>query len=323
MEKSEKINLFDSKKTKKSSSILPKTNATFSVNEKLNLFGSNLKGKKSTKQISHIDLNYVKADRVLNFYKFKNTNSKITCHGRPTIKQVKSMKQVYHVNYCLTLQKQRENPHDIEKYCLDNSISWQLIELDGANAAYLRKKDVMDGIVEGLLILCRKIIQEKLILFIHCAAGLHRTGTVLYTLLRIFDETPESAMEAIKIIRLDTYKEVGKERIRIAESMIYPELLKRIKKEGIELPIGKDFTDIKEEINKENQKFTIESIILKEDENFNTDKKITKNVKEPKIDTLFINNKTINPSDELNPKFKDEKNIKELKQKQIFDDLDN
>lgn len=58
MEKSEKINLFDSKKTKKSSSILPKTNATFSVNEKLNLFGSNLKGKKSTKQISHIDLNY-------------------------------------------------------------------------------------------------------------------------------------------------------------------------------------------------------------------------------------------------------------------------
>ncbi len=233
----EKVNLFETKKSKTKQAVRAITpqNPSSLTNKTIPSNTSKLptKSQKGTINKTTVDLNYVKQDRILNFYKLKGTNSKISCHGRPTPKQVRSMRQVYKVNYCLTLQKQKENPLDVLKYCQDNDIEWQLIELDGANIAYMKKKDVLTRIVEGLYIVCQKILAESLTLFIHCAAGLHRTGTVLYTLLRIFGETPESAIEAIGFIREDTKREVGNERVRIAETVIYPELLKKLKSNNI------------------------------------------------------------------------------------------
>ena len=54
-------------------------------------------------------------------------------------------------------------------------------------------------------------IQEKLSnggrIFIHCAAGIHRTGAFTYGLLRYLGNTAETAKEMIKKLRLITYQE--------------------------------------------------------------------------------------------------------------------
>jgi protein-tyrosine phosphatase len=48
---------------------------------------------------------------------------------------------------------------------------------------------------------------------IHCAAGIHRTGVVTYTLLRINGYSNENAMNEILQMRKDTYEGVGQWRI--------------------------------------------------------------------------------------------------------------
>ena len=53
---------------------------------------------------------------------------------------------------------------------------------------------------------------------IHCAAGIHRTGTVAYTLLRLGGMSAKEAMDALKEMREETAKGVGKWRIDIAEN---------------------------------------------------------------------------------------------------------
>ena len=56
---------------------------------------------------------------------------------------------------------------------------------------------------------------------IHCAAGIHRTGTVGYSLLRMSGLSPQEAYpDGIRYIREDTAKGVGDWRIELAEHNI-------------------------------------------------------------------------------------------------------
>jgi protein-tyrosine phosphatase len=170
-------------------------------------------------------------NRILNFYKLKETSSKISCHGRPTSKHIKQMKSVYGVNHVLTLQYEKEKPQEVEKWCINNEINWHHIELYAANMPYFQKKDTQKLIAKHVLDLYHLLKKEEITLFIHCAAGVHRTGTIVYSILRMFGESPEDALKAMEYIRLETRKNVGEERIAIAEQYIVPILLKAISQE--------------------------------------------------------------------------------------------
>ena len=52
---------------------------------------------------------------------------------------------------------------------------------------------------------------------VHCAAGIHRTGTVGYSLLRMSGLSREESVSALKFIREDTWKGVGDWRLDLAE----------------------------------------------------------------------------------------------------------
>jgi len=54
----------------------------------------------------------------------------------------------------------------------------------------------------------------------HCAAGVHRTGTIAYALLRINGYSPDEAMERIGMMRMATFKGVGEWRIKLSEDLI-------------------------------------------------------------------------------------------------------
>ncbi len=57
---------------------------------------------------------------------------------------------------------------------------------------------------------------------LHCAAGIHRTGIVTYTLLRMTGLSPKESFECIEGIREDTAKGVGEWRIKLAEDCLVP-----------------------------------------------------------------------------------------------------
>lgn len=64
-----------------------------------------------------------------------------------------------------------------------------------------------------------QLLDEGASLLIHCSAGIHRTGTVAYGLLRWRGESWEEAMELIGQMRLVTLNEVGEKRLRCGDAI--------------------------------------------------------------------------------------------------------
>ncbi len=164
--------------------------------------------------------------KTFNFYTLKN-GSQISCHGRPKESDIKRLKEEYKVNYILTIQHENEKPETIKKYTEEiKDITWHNLPLKGANMAIFMNKEVQKMIINNILILLNVMKKNKIVLFIHCAAGIHRTGTILYTILRLCDESIESSMEAIKFIRLDTFRKCGDNRLKYAEEFLVQPLMK-------------------------------------------------------------------------------------------------
>ena len=172
--------------------------------------------------------NEIHQKKRFNFYTLKN-GSKITCHGRPKESDIKRLKEEFKVNYILTIQHEKENPKIIEKYTKDlGDIYWHNLPLTGANMAVFMNKNVQKMIIDNILFLINYMKNNKIVLFMHCAAGIHRTGTILYTILRLCEESIESALEAIKYIRIDTFRKCGDNRFKYAEEFLVQPLLKII-----------------------------------------------------------------------------------------------
>jgi protein-tyrosine phosphatase len=199
--------------------------------------------KKPTKQEES------KINKILNFYKLKDTNSSISCHGRPSGKEIKSMKLTYGVNCVLTLQGAKEKPEEIKKMCEENNLKWLHVELAGATIPYFQKQETQKNLITSLKNLTQILKNFSVNLFIHCAAGLHRTGIVIYSLLRIFGETPESALKAIEYIRSETRKEVGEKRLEFSEKFILPLLLEPPSLSSLSLEDKPNQKEIIEKIN--------------------------------------------------------------------------
>jgi len=173
---------------------------------------------------------YITHKKVFAFYELKN-GSLISCHGKPKKNDLIYLKDTYNLNYVLTILHSGENPEIIKKYCQEiGDIQWENLPLKGANMALFMNKEVQSLIINFILKIIKEMNEKKLIIFIHCAAGVHRTGTILYTILRCSGESKESAMEAIKKIRIETWRNCGENRINYAEEFLVKPLLKLIEK---------------------------------------------------------------------------------------------
>ena len=167
----------------------------------------------------------ISTNTILNYFPLKNTNSKITCYGRPNIKQLKSMISIYNINFIVTLQHAKEKPEIIGTTAKALGVEWFHIPLEGANGAYLSKKETKLMFIKGVNFIFSELKMKTVNLFVHCAAGVHRTGIFLYSLLRMSGESPEIAYEALNYIRKATYLGVGSNRLDYIEKCILPNLL--------------------------------------------------------------------------------------------------
>lgn len=154
-------------------------------------------------------------------YKLKKCNSKMCFHSRPKIKDVVKMKSIG-INCFLTLLHNKEKIEEIKKQCILNNIYWYNIELENAKISYFSNSKTKEIIIDGILRIYKKMINEEVILFIHCSAGYHRSGMITYCILRLFGETYESALIILEFIRKDAKNNVGIERIIFCEKYIVP-----------------------------------------------------------------------------------------------------
>ena len=81
--------------------------------------------------------------------------------------------------------------------------------MKGASEATLRDDETVERILSGLKDLHLKLSEKEYKVLIHCSAGVHRTGTIAYTLSRMSGLDRNEAFESLKIMREETYHSVN------------------------------------------------------------------------------------------------------------------
>ena len=122
-------------------------------------------------------------------------NSMVTLWHRPGVGDIRLLKELQGISLVVTLQSVKEHPKSIFKECAVNGIESMHVELNGANAAILSDKKTVATLKKSIRELTETLktpdiegLQRRVL--IHCAAGIHRTGTVTYSLLRLDGKTP-------------------------------------------------------------------------------------------------------------------------------------
>ena len=149
-------------------------------------------------------------------------DSTLLLFNRPSKKTLPLLKQIRSVSLVVSVQGKPEKPEEVKKLCEDNDVKHFWMQLAGANETLLAFEEE-DGL--GLTTLrsevqqvIDKVTENKEVVVVHCAAGIHRTGIIGYTLLRVLGDLGEKeAYEALGKMRKETYNGVEDWRIKIAE----------------------------------------------------------------------------------------------------------
>lgn len=118
----------------------------------------------------------------------------------------------------VSLLSPTENPHEIGNWCKEKNLKWHWVGLQGANKKLLEGNKTAWMIRKSLTQIHKSLIQGDWVL-VHCAAGIHRTGTFSYALLRISGYSQEDTMETIRRIRVVTFERCGQFRFELAENI--------------------------------------------------------------------------------------------------------
>ena len=86
----------------------------------------------------------------------------------------------------------------------------------------MMNKETVKYLVGRLRTLYDEHLSSSQICVLHCAAGVHRTGTLAYTILRMSGYDASEAFELLGTMREETKKGVGDWRIELAEKHLVP-----------------------------------------------------------------------------------------------------
>ncbi len=115
----------------------------------------------------------------------------------------------YNIDTVLTILSEKEGALIIEEKCKNAGIDWLWLALpDGNIPANKFKNDIID-IYEKM--------KEKLFngqkIYIHCSAGIHRTGMITHGLLIYLGYDSKNSLEILSELRPLTASSVGEQRI--------------------------------------------------------------------------------------------------------------
>ena len=126
------------------------------------------------------------------------------------------------LTHCCTLLSEREGAPAIKKICArlgveDQPCNWVWLPMEGGNLEVLRQTDIQE-LVSRLKSAMGDVVDAHV--YLHCSAGIHRTGFFAYILLRLMGHDPTAALAALTALRQVTADQVGDERITLAEEVV-------------------------------------------------------------------------------------------------------
>ena len=116
----------------------------------------------------------------------------------------------------VTLLSAREQPESVARIARGIGAAWHHFPIDGGHM------DTLAGVdLSRLFLLYDEIVRDRpnAVIYLHCSAGIHRTGFVIYALLRYRGLAPEAATAEVANLRPVTSEQVGEDRLVLAENM--------------------------------------------------------------------------------------------------------
>ena len=133
--------------------------------------------------------------------------------GRKSLKALQSL----NLTHCCTLLSEREDGSAIQAIAKKIGCRWIWLPIAGGNRDTLAALDI-ERIVIAFVEQIHADAAPKV--YIHCSAGIHRTGFLTYLLLRLAGHDPLSARRTLSELRPVTADQVGSDRLDLADAMI-------------------------------------------------------------------------------------------------------
>ncbi|OMJ88459.1 hypothetical protein SteCoe_9587 [Stentor coeruleus] len=141
-------------------------------------------------------------------------NGSIIACERPSKPLLKILSRV--CDLVITLQWETEIPEYIHDYCTEFNLEWLWVPIKAANYQLVSNDELFSRILNSLQQVKTQLDKGKRIL-VHCAAGVHRTGFFVYTLLRISGFFHQASLDFIRKIRPLILIKIGQHRIEIGQ----------------------------------------------------------------------------------------------------------
>ena len=160
-------------------------------------------------------------ERTDSITRLKSSGMRLTLGPRPGRKSVDRLRELQ-LTHCCTLLSAREGAPLIEKVCQrirtpEAPFTWVWLPIEGGNLEVLRHTSILPL----LDTLATSIATETTPhVYLHCSAGIHRTGFFAYILLRILGHDAAAAIEKLAELRTVTFAQVGDERLELAEHVV-------------------------------------------------------------------------------------------------------
>lgn len=126
---------------------------------------------------------------------------------RPKIKLIKNMRNLG-ATHVLTLLSESEGAESIGNEVRHTGLDWIYLPLESADPpADDRLAQILQVFEE-----VRTALNQQARIYIHCSAGIHRTGMITYAFLRHADFSADDAMATLARLRQETADGVGDKR---------------------------------------------------------------------------------------------------------------
>jgi len=113
------------------------------------------------------------------------------------------------VTHIITLLSQKEGALQVKKAAEANGIEWLWLPLENAQPPAAERQSEIRSIFSQW----QALLAQGAYLYIHCAAGIHRTGMIAYAFLRYLTYSPTESHQFLKSLRQVTSEQVGYQRL--------------------------------------------------------------------------------------------------------------
>ena len=109
----------------------------------------------------------------------------------------------------MTLQGEKENALQIRDATLEAGLEWIWLPMIDGNPLSTKRECEVKDLYRNL----SSVLDTQGKIYIHCAAGIHRTGMIAYGFLRFIGFDTRTARETLLSLREVTARSVGEHRL--------------------------------------------------------------------------------------------------------------